>query len=313
MKKAILVIILLLGLVTKNRDFVMAQQQAMFTQYMFNTLAINPAYAGSHETLSATAHFRSQWSGFDGAPQTQSFSAHGPLKRDNVALGLMILHDKVGVTSVTTFAPSYAYRIHQGSNAVLSLGLQANLTNAKSAFSQLNPTSDNDQALNRDIHKWHPNFGVGAYYYTNKYYVGLSMPMILKNDFSTDADLSDGDSGAGEMRPYLALTGGYAYEINPDFVLKPSFMMRTNYAAPLTVDLNMNVYFIETVGLGVSYRWKESIAAIAEIFVTEDIRIGYSYDLILNDINKAANGSHEIMINYKFPFTKRRIVTPRYF
>ncbi|MCU4155242.1 type IX secretion system membrane protein PorP/SprF [Carboxylicivirga sp. A043] len=313
MKKIINIQFILLGMILLFCGAGKAQQQAMFTQYMFNTLAINPAYAGTHETLSATAHFRSQWAGFDGAPKTQSFSAHGPLRKDNVALGLMILHDKVGVTSVTTFSPSYAYRIHHGSKGILSLGLQANLTNARSKFSELSPTEGNDVALNQDVNKWYPNFGVGAYWYTQKYYAGISMPMILKNDFSTDADIDGDDAGAGEMRPYFALTGGYLFEISDNFVLKPSMMMRTNYGAPMTVDLNANAYFIEALGIGVSYRWKESVAAIAEIFLTEDIRIGYSYDIILNDINEAATGSHEIMINYKFPFSKKRIVTPRYF
>lgn len=312
MKNIAKIFIIILMLFATHLHFVQAQQQAMFTQYMFNGLAINPAYAGSHETLSATVHFRNQWLGFDGAPKTQSFSLHGPLKKDKVALGLMVLHDKIGVTSVTTFAPSYAYRIHFGGSNILSLGIQANITNGKSTFSELNPTDVNDGALNQDVNKWFPNFGVGAYYYTNKYYVGLSVPMLLKNNVSTDADIEE-DISNSELRPYLTLTGGYLFTLSPKFILKPNMMMRTNYGAPVTLDLNVNTYFLDAVGIGVSYRWKESIAALFEIFVTEDVRVGYSYDIILNDINKAASGSHEIMINYRFPFSKDRIVTPRYF
>lgn len=313
MKRVNKVLLIALGIFTLSNGLVKGQQQAMFTQYMFNGLAINPAYAGSCETLSATAHFRSQWTGFEGAPVTQSFSMHGPLRNDKVAPGLMVLHDKVGVTSLTTFAPSYAYRIHYAGHGVLSLGIQANISNAKVMFSELNPTNESDVALNRNVHRWHPNFGVGAYYYTNKYYIGLSVPMLLKNDFSTDTDSDANDNSIGEMRPFFALTGGCVFAINPDLALKPNIMLRSNYAAPVTMDLNTNIYFMETVGLGVSYRWKESVAAIAEIFITENVRMAYSFDFIVNNINKAATGSHEIMLNYRFPFTKKKIVTPRYF
>ncbi|WP_282036053.1 PorP/SprF family type IX secretion system membrane protein [Saccharicrinis aurantiacus] len=306
----ILIVILMLFATSIHKT--KAQQQALFTQYMFNGLAINPAYAGSHETLSATAHFRNQWVGFDGAPKTQSFSLHGPLKKDKVALGLLVLHDKIGVTSVTTIAPSYAYRLHFGGNNILSLGLQANITNGKSAFTELNPTNSNDVALNRDVNKWFPNFGFGAYFYNTKYYIGLSVPTILSNNFTNDADIEDEVTNS-EVKPYLTLTGGYLFQLSNNFALKPSTMLRTNYGAPVTLDINANAYFLESLGVGVSYRWNESVSAIFEIFVTEDIRIGYSYDMIINDINKAASGSHEIMINYRFPFSKDRIVTPRYF
>jgi len=287
-----------------NVTQVFAQQQAMATQYMFNGLAINPAFAGSYETLSFTAHLRSQWTGYDGAPNTQSFSAHGPLRKDKIALGLFLTHDKIGVTSVISFAPSYAFRIHFKNESVLSLGIQFVLNNYKSNFTQLNPATPVDVAFNEDVNRWLPNFGTGAYYYTPKFYIGGSVPLLLSNAAS---------SNFAETKQHFYFTGGYVFRFANNVVLKPNILFRGVVGSPFTIDLNTNVYFLETVGLGVSYRLNESLSVLFELLITDELRFGYSYDYILNELKTATTGSHEIMLNYRFGFSKDRVVSPRYF
>ena len=286
-----------------------AQEQNMFTQYMFNGLAINPAYAGSHETLSLTAHVRSQWVSFPGSPNTQSFSAHTPLRKDRVALGLQVMHSSIGVTSNTSIAPSYAFRLHFNNNAVLSMGLQVMITNYRTNFSELSPEDKSDVAFEKDVDRWLPNFGTGVYYYTKKYYVGASMPLLLKSDINTDGSKADKNS---EIRYLYSFVGGYVIQASDQIVVKPNVMV-SGEAGRAIFDLNTNVYFDGTIGAGLSYRWKESVALLLEVIITDGLRFGYSYDYILGNLNKATSGSHEVMLNYRFSFTQDRIVSPRYF
>ena len=286
-----------------------AQDQSMFTQYMFNGLAINPAYAGSHETLSLTAHVRSQWVSFPGSPNTQSFSAHAPLRKDRVALGLQVSHNSIGVTSNTSIAPSYAFRLHFNNSAVLSMGLQVMLTNYKTNFTELDPEDKTDNAFDKDVDRWLPNFGTGVYYYTKKYYIGASMPLILKSDINTDGSKADKNS---EIRYMYSLVGGYLIQASDKIVVKPNIMV-SGEAGHTIFDLNTNVYFNGTIGAGLSYRWKESVAMLFEVIITDELRFGYSYDYVLGNLNSITSGSHEVMLNYRFNFTQDRVINPRYF
>ncbi len=286
----------------------LAQKQTMFTQYMFNGLSINPAYAGSHDAMSLTFHSRTQWTRYPGAPNTQTFSAHSPLRNNRVGLGLTVMHYNIGVTSQTTFIPSYAYRIIMD-EGILSLGLQAQMQQYRGDLSEIELTDPTDEAYAKDINKWMFNFGFGGYYYTNKYFIGASMPLVLRNNLST----TNTSNNQAEISYLYAITGGYLFEINEDIKLKPNALIsgEKNFSK---LDLNCNVYLMDMFGAGLSYRWAESLSFVAEIFITKELRIAYSYDYVLGKLNNdISGGSHEVMINYRFNWDKGEVVNPRYF
>jgi len=288
---------------------VYSQQEALITQYMFNGLSINPAMAGSDDNLSLTGLIRSQWVGIDGAPNTQVFSIHSPMRSDNYALGLNVTHDKIAVTGRTNISPSYAYRLHFSNGAILSLGIQASIINYKAGLTSLNPKETSDIAFSEDINTWMLNFGFGAYYYTNKYYIGLSAPMLLNNNYSNSGD----KISEAKFERHYYLTVGYVFDLDKNYHLKPSVLLRYVESSYFTTDFNLNLYYKRYFGVGISYRTSESISALFELFINDDLMIGYAYDYILSDIQMATSGSHEIMINYLFPHNHKRVVTPRYF
>ena len=290
--------------------FLWGQQQGLSTQYMFNTLAVNPAYAGTHETLSLTADIRSQWTGIEGAPNSQTFSAHGPLAKDKIALGLNVMHDHIGVTNFTSITPSGAYRIHFDSDKVLSLGLSFSASHYSAGLTSLSPSQNNDAAFTSDVKKWVPNFGTGAFYYTQKYYIGFSIPYLLKNNISTN---QSSDLTRSNLDPHYYLTGGYVFTLDENLKLKPNFMLRGVKGNLANLDLNTNLLINDTYGIGLSYRWSESVALVLELFLTEQLRFGYSYDYVVGGLNQVTSGSHEVMINYRFAYTKDKVVSPRYF
>ncbi len=283
-----------------------AQQQVMFTQYMFNGLAINPAYAGSHESASLTLLARKQWVGLDGAPNTQTFSAHAPLNNTNAALGVMFLRDEIGVTKQHGGFISYAYRIPMG-NGKLSMGIQGGFNRYSANYSGLNlndPTFDGG-----DIVESHFNTGVGLYYYTDRFYAGVSIPQILNTEFDAD----NPDSEAKLIRHYFA-TIGYVFDLSPMLKLKPNLLVKNVPGAPTEFDINANLLINERIWLGLSYRSFDSFDAIFSMQITDKIQFGYSYDFATTSQLKSVNsGSHEFMLNYRFSLVKEKIITPRYF
>lgn len=284
-----------------------AQQQIMFTQYMFNGLAINPAYAGSHESVSATALVRKQWTGLDGAPSTQTFSVHSPIRNQKMSLGLLMLHDKIGVTDQTGIYGSYAYRISFSEKAKLALGLQAGVAFYNAQFSKVSTTDPT--FANNDVHESHPSFGFGIYYNTNRFYVGLSAPQL--NQFKTNKNNPDSDSKI--IRHYF-FTTGYVFDLSPALKLKPNILIKAVNGAPIELDLNANLLIQDVIWVGVSWRSFDSFDAILQAQLTDQLQIGYSYDFATTSaISRVNNGSHEIMLNYRFSFNRNRVITPRYF
>ena len=288
---------------------VSAQQEALTTQYMFNGLSINPAMAGSDNNLSVTGIIRSQWVGIKGAPNTQVLSIHSPMRSDNYALGLNVTHDKIGVTGRTNISPSYAYRLHFKNGAILSMGIQANIMNYVSGLTSLNPKDGSDAVFSSDVNTWMLNFGLGAFYYTDKYYVGISAPMLLNNNFSNSGD----KVSQAQLTRHYYLNAGYVFDLDKNYHLKPSLLVRYTENSYITTDINLNLYYKRYFGVGVSYRTSESVSALFELFINNNLMMGYAYDYILSDIQMATSGSHEIMINYIFPYNEKRVVTPRYF
>ena len=284
-----------------------AQQQVMFTQYMFNTLAINPAYAGSHETFSATALLREQWSGLDGAPSTQTFSAHAPIRDQKMGLGFVLLHDKIGVTNQTGAYFSYAYKIEFLNEAKLSFGLQGGFTNFNAKFSEVSTTDPS--FVGNDIIEWQPNAGAGVFYSTQRFYAGLSVPQLIETEF----DKSNSDSDSRLVRHYF-ISSGYVFDLNPELKLKPNVLVKYVKGAPLQVDLNANLLIKEIVWVGVSWRSFDSMDAIFQLQVSPRLQLGYAYDFATqSDLRRVNSGSHELMLNYRIPNAHDRVVTPRYF
>lgn len=289
------------------------QQEAMFTQYMFNGLAINPAYAGSHQTLEFTALAREQWTGLDGAPSTQTFTAHSPLKNRSIGLGLSVIHDKIGVTSQFGVYGAYSYRIQFNNKGVLSMGLQAGFTQYQEDLTKLQGSirDPNDPNFSQDqISKFMPNFGAGLYYYTQRFYMGLSSPYLVQNKLD---NIETAYSEARQKRHYFYTTG-YVFDLSRSVKFKPNLLFKVVEGAPLEIDINANFLFQELLWLGVSYRSFDSFDAIVQLNVTEQFSIGYAYDFATTtELKRLHSGSHELMLNYRLKPPRRRMLTPRYF
>ncbi|MFN8165339.1 MAG: type IX secretion system membrane protein PorP/SprF [Bacteroidia bacterium] len=290
------------------------QQDILVSQYMFNHLLLNPAYAGSKDYMMATLLYRKQWVNFEGAPTTQIASLHGPLGLTNFGWGAMISHDKIGVTDRTDAYVNAAYHLPVSSKMKLGLGLRAGGGYYSYKNSDLIYWDANDPAFAGDhTSKFLPNIGAGAYLYTDKFYAGLSVPTIISYDPTTALSINmSGSVVPHQVRHYFA-TVGYAYEINPDVVLKPSVLVKYVPNAPLEADFNVNVLLAQLVWIGGSYRTGDSFVGILELQLTKRLRLGYSYDFTFTDIKDYSSGSHEIMLGYDFGNAIMKIKTPRYF
>ncbi|GJM28416.1 MAG: membrane protein [Cyclobacteriaceae bacterium] len=290
-----------------------AQQEAMFTQYMFNGLAINPAYAGSHQTLEFTALAREQWTGLEGAPSTQTFTAHSPLKNRSIGLGLSVINDKIGVTNQFGVYGSYSYRIQFQNKGVLSMGLQAGFTQYNEDLTQLQGSirDPNDPNFSQDeVSKFMPNFGAGLYYYTKRFYTGLSSPHLVQNKLD---NLEAAYQEARQRRHYF-FTTGYVFDLSRSVKFKPNLLIKVVEGAPVEADINLNFLFQEILWAGVSYRSFDSFDVILQVNLTEQFSIGYAYDFATTtELKRLHSGSHELMLNYRLKPPRRRMLTPRYF
>lgn len=283
----------------------MAQQQVMFTQYMFNQLPLNPAYTGIHDGLSASMLWREQWVGFDGAPSTQTVSLHSPIAFRAISLGGVIMRDKLGVTSETSARFMYAYRLKIGRSKV-SFGLETSFHHFQSNHNQdgiVDPVLANaDQSI------FKPNFGTGVLWHGDKFYLGVGLPNAINQRFYNV------EGADGQLVRHYYITGGYVFVLHENLLLKPNFMMKAVKGAPLQADLNLNVLLQRVLWLGMSYRSFESIDAIVQFQINPKFQVGYAFDFwTTTDLNRAQRGTHELMINYVFELPKTRIITPRYF
>lgn len=288
-----------------------AQQQQIFSQYMFNSLAYNPGYAGSRELLNATLVHRSQWTGFEGAPTTQSLTIHTPLPIDKIALGFTVLNDKLGPVKQTFLAGDVAYRI-RFDNSTLSFGAKAGVNLFQGAFSELVTSQSSDNLLSQNYSSsWFPNVGFGVYYYSDNYYLGLSAPRVIKNDF--DGNVAQNAITNGSEEVHYMLTAGYVLELTSAVKFKPSILVRVVNNAPLGADFNAAFLFNDRIWVGVHNRFRSSWGITAQYQVTEQLRLGYSYEISSNSLRSYNNGSHEVMLSYDFGFSKRKFKSPRYF
>ncbi|MBU3822999.1 type IX secretion system membrane protein PorP/SprF [Flavobacteriaceae bacterium XHP0103] len=286
-----------------------AQQLPQFTQYMYNTISINPAYAGSRDALSIIGLHRSQWVGFDGGPITQTLSIHTPLRNDRIGLGLTFIEDDLGPENYSYLYGDFSYAIPVGVEGRLAFGI-------KGGFTQYSLDADfrnyeNFDPLIRGIeNRWTPNIGLGVYYSTNKYYIGISAPRVLNSDRNKEQGFE-----ALERVSYYA-TAGYVFDLASKLKFKPAVMVKATNGAPMSYDFTGNFLFNEKLWLGASYRMNKNTGAIGGLMdfqISRQLRLGYSYEKPISDIARYTSGTHEVLLIYEFKFLSSKLKSPRYF
>ena len=307
MKRIILIlVVLIVGI-----EFSNAQQLPQFTQYMYNTIAVNPAYAGSRDALSIVALNRNQWAGFDGGPETQTLSIHSPLRNEKLGLGLSLINDKAGFENFTYAYVDFSYTIQASADVEVSFGLKGGMTYYKLAEELYNYTEVNQDAyFDERLNRWNANFGAGILVHSDKWYVGLSIPKIINHDMNNSTDYA-----ALETVHYYAL-GGYVFDLSKSLKLKLSFRVKYTKGAPISNDFTANLLYNEKVWLGGSYRIngkQRAIGAIVDFQVSDQFRVGYTYEIPTGEIRPYTSGSHEILLMYEFKFMKAKQKSPRYF
>lgn len=340
---------LLASLLTLISVGIQAQQDAMFTKYMFNSLSFNPGYAGSTDYMSVVILHRDHWYGINGGPTTQTFTIHSPYN-DKVGLGLAVTNDEIGATASTTANASYAYKIPFGSGT-MSIGLQAGVRNFRTDWSKLafKDPQIGDEAFDEDlVNNWLPNFGVGLYFHAPKYYIGFSVPHLIDYDLrSTEIEDPNLSKRIAKYYRHYFFHAGMAIPIQArTVVFKPSILFKSvnlfgefsskknlqnTVAAPDEIDIDLSFYFYETFWIGAAFRssietlfkggtggnaFRSSVDS-ADIWMSvtlkNGLRIGAAYDFPLTQIASTAKGSYELMLGYDFNYQAKKINTPRYF
>ncbi len=309
MKKIIIIIFSVIFSYVAN-----AQQDAMYTHYMYNTLAVNPAYAGSREALSITGLHRSQWVGFEGAPITQTLTVHTPVLTKNIGLGLSVINDKAGPTNMTSLYLDFSYRIKFKNEAKLAFGLKGGMNLRSQNLTNLDAADSNDPELLNDIRsQFLPNFGFGMYYFTDKYYAGVSIPKLLENNFKTNS--TSGTTNLSSEDRHYYLIGGVVLDINESIKFKPTSFVKITKGAPVEADITASFIFNDKFQLGAMFRTGDAVGLLAGINITDQFEIGYSFDWSYTNSTAHYNfGSHEVMLRYDFVYkVSENVFSPRYF
>ncbi|MBC5841600.1 type IX secretion system membrane protein PorP/SprF [Flavobacterium sp. F-380] len=288
---------------------VSAQQDPQYTQYMYNMNIVNPAYAGSKENISLGLLYRKQWANIEGAPSSFSFSGHGAVG-NNVGVGLSFLSDKIGPVSEQNVYGDFSYTLKLGENQTLALGLKAGASFHKVGLRSIQSSlpDPNEGIFGQDISDVSLNIGTGAFYYTDKYYVGLSVPNMLK---AAHLDYNGREYGS-DISHYF-LTGGYVFDLNYEVKFKPSFMLKSALNIKPSLDLSANFLYKEQIELGATYRLQDSFGGMINFLVTPELRIGYAYDHIISDLRVSAPSSHEFILLYDLFTPKKVSRSPRFF
>lgn len=288
----------------------MAQQDALFSQYMFNKLTVNPAYAGSREVFSADLISRYQWVGFDGAPKTLSLSMHSPLKNEHMALGCYVYSDNIGATLDQGAQAVYAYRIILPKGK-LSLGISAGMKYYNIDFSKVYVEDPDYFFYGQQEKKIIPDANFGIYYYNNHLYAGLSSKQLLQNEYAL-VNTSEETSYSRLVRHFYGMAG-LAIPVSDNVIFRPSTLVKFVKNAPWQIDLNASFLINDILWIGATYRTDNTLCGMAELLVGKSLRIGYSYDYNLSPMRNYNSGSHEIRLGVDFDLLKVRMLTPRYF
>ena len=304
MKTNLIKIILLLVATTG-----FAQQESQYTHYMYNTININPAYAGSRGVTSIFGLHRTQWVGLDGAPTTNAFSINTPFENSKIGLGVSFVNDKIGASNQNNIAIDISYTIQTSENYDLSFGIKASGDLLNVDYTKLNRYDVNNPLFQNNIdNAFSPNIGAGLYYHSDKLYVGFSVP-----NFLVTKHFDDNRSSSVEDRLHYYLMAGYVFDVSPSVKFKPSFLTKMVAGAPLQVDLSANVLLQDKFTMGLSYRWSAAVTAMAGIQISDGLLVGYSYDFDTTSLANYNSGSHEIFLRFELFNIQRRILTPRFF
>lgn len=285
-----------------------AQQDAQFTQYMYNTININPAYAGSRGALSVFALHRDQWVGLDGAPKTNTISVNTPINNSNIGLGVSLVNDKIGPTNENQFSVDLSYTIPTSEAWKLSFGIKGTADIFNLDVTKLNPENQGDPQFQNLDNDFSPNIGAGIYWHSDNAYIGLSVPNFIQTNRYDDNDVA---IYKDKINYYLM--GGYIFDFSQEVKFKPAVLTKMVEGAPLQVDVSANFLFFEKLTLGAAYRWDAAVSAMAGFQLTDALYLGYAYDNETTRLRNYNSGSHEIFLRFEFFKNNGKMTTPRFF
>ncbi|RWW96769.1 PorP/SprF family type IX secretion system membrane protein [Flavobacterium cerinum] len=285
-----------------------AQQDSQFTQYMYNPVNFNPAYAGSREVLSIFGMHRTQWVGLDGAPVTNTVSVHTPIENSNVGIGLSFINDRIGPSDENTISVDFSYTIYTSDYYKLAFGLKATANLLNVDFTKLTQQPGDPELQYNIDNRFSPNIGAGIFWYSDRSYFGLSVPNFLETKH-----FDGGDNSVAKEKMHYYLIGGYVFDLSPELKFKPSVLTKLVKQAPLQVDFSANFLFNEKLTLGVAYRWSAALSAMVGFQITDGLLAGYSYDAETTKLANYNSGSHEIFLRFELFKNYDKIISPRFF
>ncbi len=292
-----------------------AQQDPQYTQYMYNTQVVNPAYAGSRGSLDFAALYRSQWVGLDGAPKTGTFTVNSPIgAAENMGLGLSIVSEEIGPARESNVTVDYSYTINTSDNYKLAFGLKAGIDVLDVDFTKLNIFDGGDVFEQNIDNRLQPQIGAGVYYYSDKFYAGLSVPNFLNTKHFDESDIgsTSAQTIAAERLHYFFITG-YVFDVSESVKFKPALLTKLVSGSPLQVDISANFLINEKFTLGAAYRWSAAFSALVGFQASDGLFIGLGYDRETTDLTQFNDGSYEVMLRYEIFRKPERILTPRFF
>lgn len=313
--KKIYITILVLAVLGLCSTTSYAQQDAQYTQYMYNTLSVNPAYAGSRDVLSFVGLYRSQWIGLDGAPTTFTISGHSPIGK-NVGLGINVTRDEIFISDETYIDVDFSYTLKVSDYGKLALGLKggAHLLNVDfTKASEFNPGDPLADAQPNIDNKFSPQIGVGAFYYTNKLYLGASVPNFIETDHFDESSNSNNSSATAKEKINMYFMAGYAFDLSDDVKFKPAGLLKVVEGAPLQADLSANFLFSEKLTLGAAYRWSAAVSAMVGFQLSDQLMLGLAYDRETTELQRYNDGSVEVILRFELFKKDDGLVSPRFF
>lgn len=287
-----------------------SQQLPLFSEYMFNTLEINPAYAGFRDAINITTMFRKQWTGFKSAPQSTFFSVDMPVSGKRVGLGLKLVDDRDEITKTLGAQAVYSFKIPTGDYSTLAFGLQGGVYNFKTDYTKVDVIDPNDPSFSQNVNSIRLNFGTGMFFNTERFYAGLSSPNLVRNNFKKTNNTGAFNEIKQNMHVYF--NTGYVFELSSDLLLKPSVLVRGVVGSPISYDINTNLWIADMVSVGVSYRNKSAMVGIVDLKILPELRMGYAYDHSISRLNIISKGSHEVILRYEISYD-RMSLSPRFF
>jgi type IX secretion system PorP/SprF family membrane protein len=295
-----------------------AQQDPQYTQYMFNTMSVNPAYAGSRGELSMTALYRSQWLGLEGAPETFNLNLHSPIRNSKVGYGISVVHDNIGdgVVQETFIDAVVSYTLDVAQDAKLSFGLKAGGNILSLDFSKLRNFDAEPLPTDNIDNQFSPNFGLGIYYHTERFYAGASVPNLLESEYfdNSQQDANDVQFLSTERMNFYFITG-YVFDLNYNLKFKPAILTKVVSGAPLQLDLSASFLFSEKFSFGAAYRWDAAFSGLIGFQLSEQLMLGLAYDRETTELGGTQfnDGSFEILLRWELIKSFERMVSPRFF